>query len=203
MTKFLAGLGIGVLAGVVLAPEKGSRTRQKLVHSAEDLVGRLQEQMPDLNKLASRARELMPDNIAAIADRARGVLPKAAGADRPDAGMEEPETEKHAEPLSQNEIAHMRDQVETQQPVGQEVGSAQAEHSLSMDGAADARIVDVLNNASKDELTSVKGIGPTLANRIIRHRPYDSAEKLVREGVLPESLVWKLKRDLVDRKRAA
>ena len=51
-------------------------------------------------------------------------------------------------------------------------------------------VTDVLNTAKRDELLSVPGIGKATAKRIIKHRPYQSEEEVLEEGVLPE-LVWR------------
>lgn len=61
----------------------------------------------------------------------------------------------------------------------------------------DTALTHVLNDASKDDLMSVKGIGPVLANRIIRHRPYESAAKILAEEVLPIGALRALEAKLV------
>lgn len=38
------------------------------------------------------------------------------------------------------------------------------------------KLLDTLNNASRDELTVLPGIGPVLADRLVEARPYDSLE---------------------------
>jgi gas vesicle protein len=60
-------------------------------------------------------------------------------------------------------------------------------------------IADMLNNVSKDELIAVKGIGPVLADRIIRHRPYQSDREILDNDVLPESTFRALKQELLSR----
>jgi DNA uptake protein ComE-like DNA-binding protein len=66
--------------------------------------------------------------------------------------------------------------------------------------AHDQSVTEVLNHARKSELTSVEGIGDVTAKRIIRHRPYTSAEEAIREEVIPESTLEKVKEQLIEGK---
>ena len=59
-------------------------------------------------------------------------------------------------------------------------------------------VAEVLNTAKRDELMSVPGIGKATANRILRHRPYESEEEVVQEGVLPEKTLERVKEELVE-----
>ena len=61
-------------------------------------------------------------------------------------------------------------------------------------------VTDVLNTAKRDELLSVPGIGKATAKRIIKHRPYQSEEEVLEEGVLPEKTLERVKEELVEHK---
>ena len=52
-------------------------------------------------------------------------------------------------------------------------------------------VAEVLNTANRSELMSVNGIGKGTATRIMKHRPYESAEQVLQEGVLPEETLEK------------
>jgi gas vesicle protein len=62
----------------------------------------------------------------------------------------------------------------------------------------DQSVTEVLNHARKDELMSVDGIGDVTAKRIIKNRPYESAEEAVQEEVIPEVTLEKVKEQLVE-----
>ena len=47
-------------------------------------------------------------------------------------------------------------------------------------------VAEVLNTSKRDELMSVPGIGKATAKRIIRNRPYETEEEVLKEGVLPQ-----------------
>ena len=61
-------------------------------------------------------------------------------------------------------------------------------------------VTDVLNTAKRDKLLSVPGIGKATAKRIIKHRPYQSEEEVLEEGVLPEKTLERVKEELVEHK---
>lgn len=52
----VAGLAVGVVLGVLFAPEKGTRTRRQLVRKAEDLGERAADAMETANDLVERGR---------------------------------------------------------------------------------------------------------------------------------------------------
>ena len=55
---------------------------------------------------------------------------------------------------------------------------------------------DPINTMSKDELLSVHGIGPVLADRIISGRPYASRQELIERRVLSQNTFEELEREL-------
>jgi competence protein ComEA len=79
-------------------------------------------------------------------------------------------------------------------------GSAATATRSGLGQGADQSVAEVLNRARKDELMSVDGIGDVTAKRIIRNRPYESAEEAVQEEVIPEATLEKVKEQLVEGK---
>jgi DNA uptake protein ComE-like DNA-binding protein len=61
---------------------------------------------------------------------------------------------------------------------------------------------EVLNSATRQQLLSVYGIGPVLADRIIQNRPYAAAHDVVKQGIIPESIFVQLRKQLLDRRGA-
>ena len=56
----------------------------------------------------------------------------------------------------------------------------------------------MLNSATRQQLLSVYGIGPVLADRIIQNRPYAVAHDVVRQGIIPESTFAQLRKQLLE-----
>ena len=54
----------------------------------------------------------------------------------------------------------------------------------------------MLNTASRDDLLSVYGIGPVLADKIVKGRPYMSERDVVDRDIIPESTFKELRRSL-------
>jgi len=58
----LGGIAIGSILGVLFAPEKGSKTRKKLVDSGMDLSGNLKDTIDDLtNKITNTIENFKSD----------------------------------------------------------------------------------------------------------------------------------------------
>ena len=60
---------------------------------------------------------------------------------------------------------------------------------------------DPINTLSREQLMSVNGIGPVLAERIISGRPYSSARELVDRGIIAQSTFDELERQFGSRLR--
>jgi len=54
----------------------------------------------------------------------------------------------------------------------------------------------MLNTASREDLMSVYGIGPVLAEKIVKGRPYTSERDVVDRDIIPESTLKELRRSL-------
>jgi len=57
---------------------------------------------------------------------------------------------------------------------------------------------DVLNTATEEQLSSVYGIGPALAQKIILGRPYSSARELLERKIISVSTFENLRRELLE-----
>ena len=54
-----------------------------------------------------------------------------------------------------------------------------------------------INSASESDLDTLKGIGSVRAKQIIEGRPYKNVDELVTKGVLPKSILDKIKADII------
>ena len=64
-SRLLTGFALGMLAGMLLAPEKGSETRKKLTQKGKDLKNKFNEFVDSLHDKA----EEVTDEVATVADR--------------------------------------------------------------------------------------------------------------------------------------
>jgi DNA uptake protein ComE-like DNA-binding protein len=74
---------------------------------------------------------------------------------------------------------------------GQRPVESRPEHDL------DASETTRLNTATREQLLSVYGIGPVLADRIIAGRPYSSTRDVVDRGIITESIFANLQQELL------
>jgi|SRR5579864_6933736 len=96
--------------------------------------------------------------------------------------QESPEADRRAEPSAPRVVSRYR--AAGQQPTPKPDATPSA--------------AETLNTATRQQLLSVYGIGPVLADRIIQNRPYSAAYDVVEKGIIPESIFVQLKKHLLD-----
>ncbi|MDX2184257.1 MAG: helix-hairpin-helix domain-containing protein [Gemmatimonadaceae bacterium] len=70
--------------------------------------------------------------------------------------------------------------------------------AIKSPGELDADMID-LNSASASTLRALPGIGEAYAEKIIKGRPYDRKDELVRRGILPKAVYKKMQNRVVAR----
>jgi gas vesicle protein len=63
MKGFLAGLGIGALIGVVIAPKAGEETRQELLDSANRRLGEVKDNLNEVADSASKRLDSIKEHV--------------------------------------------------------------------------------------------------------------------------------------------
>lgn len=76
--------------------------------------------------------------------------------------------------------------------------AAEAATAIKSPGELDADMID-LNSASASALRALPGIGDAYAEKIIKGRPYDRKDELVRRGILPKAVYKKMQNRVVAR----
>jgi gas vesicle protein len=62
VTGFLAGVALGAVAGLLMAPDKGSKTRKKIMQKADDMTCSIKDKFSSLfDDLKSRYSDLKGD----------------------------------------------------------------------------------------------------------------------------------------------
>jgi len=74
----LAGIAVGALLGVLLAPDKGSVTRKKIIQKGEDVVDSVKDKYHDIRETVSEKFENVKDKVSGFAHRSNGEKAEAA-----------------------------------------------------------------------------------------------------------------------------
>lgn len=173
MKWFLAGLGVGVALGVVMAPARGEESRRRLRETAtqawDDMSDEARSTLDEMRSSdwARQARDTASQARERVRDLKRGA---------------------------QQNLSELRDRApDTVQRAVDRVTSAAAgagrkiEDNKPTNGNGRASLLELLNEGSQDELIAVNGIGPVLALKIVQHRPYKSEEQPLEDNVIPPS----------------
>ena len=173
MKSFILGLGVGATVGLMYAPKRGSETRAESAERLRDALEAIKDEYQAGN---------------------RDGAPKPAASKR-----KREKNESSSGDSQQSSPGSSSSNTSDFQPKSAAKQSTKTPPIVQTASPADAAVTNVLNTAKKDELMEVNGIGNATAKRIIKHRPYDNAEKVVEERVLPEETFEKLKEQLVQK----
>ena len=78
-SKLLTGFALGMLAGMLLAPEKGADTRKKLTQKGKDLKNKFNEFVDSLHDKAEDVRDDVNTAVDRTAHKARAYTNEMGG----------------------------------------------------------------------------------------------------------------------------
>ena len=70
----IAGIAIGAVLGILLAPEKGSVTRNKIMSKGEDLAGSLRKKLDDILETTSNTYSSVVHKAEELSGNGKGKL---------------------------------------------------------------------------------------------------------------------------------
>lgn len=69
MVSTLIGIGIGMVIGTLIAPEKGSRTRQEISQKSKNYLDDLNKEMKQWQKKADKKKEQAKEGIQELSEK--------------------------------------------------------------------------------------------------------------------------------------
>ncbi|HDR52065.1 MAG TPA: YtxH domain-containing protein [Mariniphaga anaerophila] len=72
----LAGAAAGALSGILLAPEKGSKTRKKITRKGEDYLDSVKKTFKELLDTFTKKMEKVKDDVSDYADKKKSKTEK-------------------------------------------------------------------------------------------------------------------------------
>ncbi len=74
MNKLLTGLAVGVVLGILFAPDKGSATRQKIADQGRDIKDKFNDLVDDLMHKFDETIDDVTENAEEFADKAKATM---------------------------------------------------------------------------------------------------------------------------------
>lgn len=176
MKWFLAGLGIGVGLGIVMAPARGEESRRRLRDGAARTWDEMSEEAraaldqmrsSDWARQARNAASQARERVTDMKRDAQQRFEQAATAVRE----------------RSPEIKDVVDRVASAAVVSGGAGQTDSGNGHQ----SRASLLELLNEGTQDELIAVNGIGPVLALKIVKHRPYKSEQQPLDDNIIPPS----------------
>jgi DNA uptake protein ComE-like DNA-binding protein len=178
MKWFLAGLGIGVGLGIVMAPARGEESRRRLREGASRTWDEMSDEARNaLDQMRSSDWARQARDVASQA-KERVTAMKRDAQDR---------LGEVANTVREHAPDNIKQAVERVASVAGVDANRQQEGHNSGNGKHRGSLLELLNDASKDELIAVNGIGPVLALKIVQHRPYKDEHQPLNDNVIPPS----------------
>lgn len=75
LLSLIAGLAAGTILGILLAPDKGSKTRAKILEAGEDLTGKIKQKFGDLSEAIADKYEQTLKETEALIEKGIDLLP--------------------------------------------------------------------------------------------------------------------------------
>lgn len=72
----ILGVAVGVAIGILIAPDKGSETRKKLMNGAQDLADDIKEKLNEGAEKFQGMKELVETNIEQLKEKASASVEK-------------------------------------------------------------------------------------------------------------------------------
>ena len=178
LKSFLTGVSVGFGAAALLAPKRGADLRRDIANSTTDYARSAREKIGSVFGDGSKDASTESGNGSG-----------SAQAGTSDSGNGSAAAQSRASASGRGDS-------------GQGRATELAGGSNQQGSASGGSFVERVNNARREELLAVYGIGPVIADQIIQNRPYRSETDLIERNVVPESAFDHLKRQLSTKRSA-
>jgi gas vesicle protein len=212
MKAFLVGLGLGAAVGVAYAPRSGRETRRELeerarqsLDGANAKVGAIRERFEDArSRVTSAAYEVkrgvqsmrQPGSSArneAQAGFGHGTENAAGRNERQSGRGSRGRTDRNSPGPAEQwgadvGVAEGSSTPDLEMAIGGDAGGE------ASDGGVGSTFMDIINEWPEERLIAIHGIGPVLAAKIIKNRPYEREDEFVESKELPPAAIAALRK---------